>query len=510
MRVTNGMIINSTLNGLYTNMNQLNKTYGQMTSGKKIQTVSDDPIIAGRALKLTTNVLETAQYRSKTKAANSWMEVTEGSLKNITSILKSIHTKCNQAATGTLETKDKEKIYTDIAQLCEQLNQEANTTYSGRYVFSGYRTSEPLVLTHQYETTENMTLTESMVIGDNTTLKAGTVIRNGSYISEGTILAKNTTVSSGGEITLGAGTALDSKEDVKNLVGIDLVDGKYTFDCDTKLAKGTRLTKEQANEIGGIGYPVGTLPATGDVVLDNDIIITKGTSISNDVSKALFNKEYNGTYITTAEHKKTNPDSLKGNVTLGKGSSITGNITVGENTTLAKASKIQSGSTILTGSKLGAGTLNPKVFGKIDGDKIEYEIGVNSTINVNVNGMDRIMQDIQLCVNDIPKLMEKALAGENISSEELHNLFTGKLDEISGLLQDVSDVTSDLGSRMKRVDYSDGRLEEQSVTFSNLLTQTEDIDIEEVYTKFNVQYATYQSALQATSKIITNTLADYL
>lgn len=510
MRVTNGMIINSTLNGLYTNMNQLNKTYGQMTSGKKIQTVSDDPIIAGRALKLTTNVLETAQYRSNTKAANSWMEVTEGSLKNITSILKSIHTKCNQAATGTLETKDKEKIYTDIAQLCEQLNQEANTTYSGRYVFSGYRTSEPLVLTKPYETTEDMTLTDSMVMGDKTVLKGGSVIKSGSYISQGTTLAKDTAIASGGEMTLGAGTVLDNADDVKELVGIDLVAGEYTFDCDTKLAKGTRLTHEQAVEIQNkTGYPAGTLPA-GDVVLADDITITKNTHIKNDVSKALFNKEYNGTYTTTVEHKKASPAQLKGNVTFGKGSSITGDTTVGENTTLAKATKVQSGSVIKTGSKLGAGTLNPKVLGKIDGDKIDYEIGVNSTINVNVNGMDKIMQEIHLCVNDIPQLLEKALSGDSVSSEELHNLFTGKLNELSGLLQEVSDVTSDLGSRMKRIDYTEGRLDEQSLTFSNLLTQTEDIDIEEVYTKFNVQYATYQSALQATSKIITNTLADYL
>ncbi len=63
---------------------------------------------------------------------------------------------------------------------------------------------------------------------------------------------------------------------------------------------------------------------------------------------------------------------------------------------------------------------------------------------------------------------------------------------------------------MSRIDYVKSRLTEQKTTFKNLLSETEDVDIEETYVEFNTQYATYQSALKATSKIITNTLADYL
>ena len=92
MRVTQGMIINNSLNGLYKNMNGMNKLYGQMTTGKKIQTVSEDPIIAGRALKLKTTVLETTQYQNNVKEANSWMEITEAALDNMTEILKDLRT----------------------------------------------------------------------------------------------------------------------------------------------------------------------------------------------------------------------------------------------------------------------------------------------------------------------------------------------------------------------------------------------------------------------------------
>ena len=299
MRVTNGMIRNTTLNGLYNNMNALNKTYAQMATGKKIQTVSDDPIIAGRALKLTTTVLETSQYQSNVEEAKSWMEVTEAALNNMTSILTTIRTKCVQGSNGDLGLEERENIKTDIEQLWKQLQDEANVTYADRYVFSGYKTNQPL-------------------------MKDGEV--------------------------------------------------------------------------------------------------------------------------------------------------------------------------------------NTEVDGKINGHEINYEIGVNSTITVNTEGMDKLMNEMKACFEGI----FKAVDDDTKTTEDLHNMFTEKLDEIDNIMKQVSEKNSDLGSRMSRINYTADRLVNQKLTFSNLLSETEDIDIEEVYTDFNVQYATYQSALQATSKIITNTLADYL
>lgn len=299
MRVTNGMIINTSLSGLYNNMNAMNKTYAQMTTGKKIQTVSDDPIIAGRALKLKTTVLETSQYESNIKEAMSWMEVTEASLDNMSEILKSIRTKCVQASTGTLEKEDLAAIKTDIEQLWKQLQEEANTTYGGRYVFSGYKTNEPLMID------------------------------------------------------------------------------------------------------GGV---------------------------------------------------------------------------------------------------------NPEVDGKIKGHSMEYEIGVNTTISVNTEDMDVVFKTMKGEFEDIFAKVED----NTTTSAEINELFTNKLESLDRIMESISEKTSDLGSRMSRLEYTQERLTDQKTTFKNLLSQTEDIDMEEVYTNFNVQYATYQSALQATSKIITNTLADYL
>lgn len=307
MRVTNGMIINTSLNGLYNNMNTMNKTYAQMITGKKIQTVSDDPIIAGRALKLKTTVLETSQFESNTKEAMSWMEITEASLDNMTEILKTIRTKCVQGSTGTLEKEDLNAIKTDIEQLWKQLQEEANTTYGGRYIFSGFKTDQKLI--------------------------------------------------------------------------------------------------------------------------DQD--------------------------------KATPPSVINDNI----------------NTT---------------------------------GQDINYEVGVGSTVNINTTGMEEIFKEMEGGFTDIFDKVENAVKDDTVASGKLNEMFTEKLEALDKIMGSISEKTSDLGSRMSRVEYTQERLTDQKTTFQNLLSETEDVDIEEVYTNFNVQYATYQSALQATSKIITNTLADYL
>lgn len=530
MRVTNGMIINTTLNGLYSNMNALNKTYGQMTTGKKIQTVSEDPIIAGRALKLTTTVLETDQYKSNVKEAESWTNVTDTALANITKILKSIREKCVEASTGTLNKENKESVKTEVEQLWKQIQQEANNTYGGRYVFSGYRTSNPLSLTQAYKVKNApLNITNDNWVGDTSQIKEGSKLAKGSEISKGSILGKGTDVKDG--FTLGIGTTV-SEDDLKQIIGYDRTGADYKLNSPKTIAEGTELTVEQVKALENM---TGTTILPEDYskekfTLETDVAINDATTLTAADFETFFGLKatetpkiegatITGSYYTLTKSVECSSATydFKNVVVVGAGSSFKGDITVKQNaadtgitTKLEKGSIIASSSSLEKDSTLGVGSLNPEVVGKIDNHAIEYEIGANSTIVVNTEGMDKILVNIGNVLNEISTSMDHALVDDTVKLSDLHDMFTRKLDEIDDVLKQVSKAESDLGSRINRLEYTESRLSEQRITYKNLLTSTEDIDIEEVYTKFNVQYATYQSALQATSKIITNTLADYL
>lgn len=526
MRVTNGMIINTTLNGLYSNMNNINKTYAQMVTGKKIQTVSDDPIIAGRALKLKTSVLETEQYQSNAKEALSFMEITEASMKNMTEILKTIRTKCVQASTGTLEAEDKETIKTEIAQLWKQIQQEANGTYNGRYVFSGYKTSKPLVLDKNYEIKDNpLKVTYDTTIGSKSSVADGTELADGSIVAAGSTIGKGSIINAGSE--LGKGTVL-SEADAETMLGLTFEAGKYTFDKENTLKADTVISQDALDKLKAAGVTVDCTEimdengvGTGKYTVNTDATIPVNTHLEDDVASELFGLKSSGdgTYTTTVKHTTVNkptgqPYTLTGEMTVGATTTLkagAGEQTILKgNSTLAQNSVVREGSTLAVGSTLGKGTLNPEVVGKIDGQAIQYEIGVNSTITVNTEGMDDTFLQMEKSFNEMFLLLEDSLKDDSITTEQLHNKFTSMLDEIDDIMANISEKTSDLGSRESRVDYVQSRLIDQKTSYKNLLSETEDVDIEEVYTNFNVQYATYQSALQATSKIITNTLADYL
>ncbi len=119
MRVTNGMMQLNTLNSLNSNMASLDKLFAQMSTLKKIQNPSDDPIVAGRALKLRIDVNQIEQYETNTEEAMSWMEVSASALTNMKDIMIDVRTRLNQAANGTLTTEDRQKILADIEQLTE-------------------------------------------------------------------------------------------------------------------------------------------------------------------------------------------------------------------------------------------------------------------------------------------------------------------------------------------------------------------------------------------------------
>lgn len=145
MRITNNMLINNMLSNLSTNLNRVSKYQNQLATGKKISLPSDDPIIASRALKLRTDVAEIKQFKRNVNDATSWMEITETTLGQIGDVLQRVRELTVDASNGTKTKEDMAKIKSEIEQLKTQMTHLANTSYSGRYIFSGYKTDKPLM-----------------------------------------------------------------------------------------------------------------------------------------------------------------------------------------------------------------------------------------------------------------------------------------------------------------------------------------------------------------------------
>ena len=68
-----------------------------MSTQKKINRPSDDPVVAIRALRLRSNVNEITQYYGKNiPDAESWLNVTEAGLKNLSQIMTNMITRVDE------------------------------------------------------------------------------------------------------------------------------------------------------------------------------------------------------------------------------------------------------------------------------------------------------------------------------------------------------------------------------------------------------------------------------
>jgi len=145
MRITNNMLINNIMVHLSNNLNRTMKYQNQLATGKKISMPSDDPIVASKALKLRTDVAEIQQFSRNTDDAYSWMEITEATIGQISEVLQRFREITVQAANGTNTPDDLQKIGAEAGELITQVIQLANTSYAGRYIFSGFKTDKPLL-----------------------------------------------------------------------------------------------------------------------------------------------------------------------------------------------------------------------------------------------------------------------------------------------------------------------------------------------------------------------------
>ena len=160
MRITNQIIYNNTLNNLNNNKILEDKLNTQIATGKKISRPSQDPIVALRALRFGTSVNELTQYYDKNiKDAKSFMSITEEALNNLNDIIENCITKITDASNGYLTESDLDVIFTQLDVLSDEFNEIGNTSYAGRYIFTGFRTDTSL--TFKEDTNESFKITQS-------------------------------------------------------------------------------------------------------------------------------------------------------------------------------------------------------------------------------------------------------------------------------------------------------------------------------------------------------------
>lgn len=140
------MVTRNAMTNINFNKTSMSSLNTQMTTQKKISRPSDDPVVAIRALRLRNNLNEINQYYERNiPDAESWLDLTNDALTNISGVMQTMYEKCEQAANGQNTTEDRQIILKELQNLSSQIYAEANSDYAGRTLLSGYYTNKDVV-----------------------------------------------------------------------------------------------------------------------------------------------------------------------------------------------------------------------------------------------------------------------------------------------------------------------------------------------------------------------------
>ncbi|UJZ88072.1 flagellar hook-associated protein FlgL [Heyndrickxia coagulans] len=142
MRVTQSMLANNFLNNLNTSYSKLAKYQEQLSSVKKINKLSDDPLSAMKGISYRRTVAQVKQYEDNFAEASIWIESTNDALDEANQVLQRVRELTVEGATDTQTPTDRQSIADEVEQLRDQLVNIANTKVKDKYIFNGTSTTE--------------------------------------------------------------------------------------------------------------------------------------------------------------------------------------------------------------------------------------------------------------------------------------------------------------------------------------------------------------------------------
>lgn len=522
MRITNNMMIHNTSKNINGNKGNVLDLNSQMTSQKKIQRPSDNPVIAIRSLRLRTSLSKINQYYEKNVPdVETWLETADTALKNMNAILTDVKTQCNTGTNSYLTADDRNTILKNLTALKEQLYSEGNADNAGRTIFTGYKTSSKLTFMTQEEKT-------SYKITQNFTYKD---MEEFTYYS--------------------------GRVDMPNTADEVLVTGNIP-EIDKESYDRIRLAYDGIDGIESLSYSYGgnTVTFSNGVPDANGNLVYNAVSGNGNVIMTVYDSE-DAWAAANNGMKTVNEDEL---VFI----KSTGDLIVGSEI----GTELKSGKASFeidyqkTGFEKGvlrpeyyynctdvSDPANPIEYAKFDKDgnkiyeDINYTIALNQTLKVNlqadeifdmniyqdvveltdtvqaaINAHDKVdrlkemMNEAQYadCKEELQKWLDAAQKEADYADKRLTDQYSAGIGKFDKYLEKLNIAYTEVGSRGEQLKMVEARMSNQQLTIEELKSSNEDKELSDIIIEYTVAYNAYTASLMSAGKINQQTLLDYV
>ncbi len=140
MRVTNNMITNTVAFNTHRAIARFLEMQTQMSSGRRINNPSDDPVGTIRDLDYRAELSKNLQYRGAIDQALNWMGSYENDLDDINSMLSSARELAVAMSNGTYDDEARQASANEVKSILDRIMQLSADELEGKSIFGGFRT----------------------------------------------------------------------------------------------------------------------------------------------------------------------------------------------------------------------------------------------------------------------------------------------------------------------------------------------------------------------------------
>ncbi|GGW73428.1 flagellar hook-associated protein FlgL [Alteromonas halophila] len=140
MRISTNQIYNQNIRAIMDNQQGLVETQQELSTGKKLNSPSDDPVGAAKVIRFTEELDQLKQFQRNNDLLTGSLEQQEAVLDNVTETAKRARVLTLQAGSGILTDANRKAIASELKQLRDEMLDLMNSQDAdGNYIYSGHQ-----------------------------------------------------------------------------------------------------------------------------------------------------------------------------------------------------------------------------------------------------------------------------------------------------------------------------------------------------------------------------------
>ncbi len=459
MKINRNMSAVIASNQLHRTENKLSVTMERLSTGLKLNSAEDSP--AGMAIsnKMKAQIDALDKASDNSTDAISVMEIADGALNEVTSIIQRMRELSVQAASGIYTYDDKSAIQSEIAQLRDEVDRvSSNTEFNTKSLLDG--SSDTRVYTRKSVTAADGSVSQEMTYSDITRINIS-----------------------------------------------DEVDSKHYK------VEVTAVAKQAQSSISG--YPAGGITEDGTISINGvSAAIKAGTSeedylaqIHDLVEQAGANMEVNGNSIDISSKKYGSASQLDISISDELANAL-GYTTQGDGYTDAQTgtdAKITAGDGFTHPIVTSEG--NRVYISDDNGFKMDFMVDASADLaEYDIDVTDIGTMTIQIGANQYQEmdLRIPEVSAQSLYLDEIDVAVAGGADKALGTLDDalsqVNSVRSRIGAFQNRLEYANASLDETSENMTSAYSTLTDTDMATEMTEYASQNILNQAGISVLSQ----------